>query len=410
MTGVYHVRPLVLAAIVIACIVPGTSRAQAPPTAEGWDSGRWRFGPLAVTPALELRNLGWDGNVFNDAVDPKSDLTATAAVPIDWWLRVGRARVHGADDFEGVWFATYDDQRSFNQRHDLTLIVLLNRVRPYVGATYVNVSDRPGYEINARVHHTDAGANGGLVVRLTSRIDLDLRGRQTVYRYDDVPSAGLYLSETLDRRTGNYGARLEYRYTSETSFTLLADSVRERFTTAVDRDNDGYRILPGVEFGRRAIITGRAQVGFRKLDTLSPAMPDFSGLVASIDLSYTLRGATRFTIGASRDVYFSYDATRPFYIQPGFTLSVARQITGPWDIQARGSWYRLDYQQTETPGSTPLPSRSDRYTTFGGGVGYKLGGDIRIGFNLDSFHRDSMEPGQSYEGLRGGMAVTYVVK
>ena len=36
--------------------------------------------------------------------------------------------------------------------------------------------------------------------------------------------------------------------------------------------------------------------------------------------------------------------------------------------------------------------------------------DIRVGFNIDSFHRDSIEPGQSYDGLRGGMAVTYVVK
>ena len=380
------------------------------PQADGWETGRWRFGPLAVTPRVELKNLGWDTNVFNSAEDPKSDFTATVGAPIDWWLRFGRGRLHGTDYFEGLWFATYGDQSSFNQRHDLTLLVPLNRIRPYVGGSYLNTNDRPGYEINARVRHTETGFNGGLVVRLSSKVDVDISGRQTTFRYDDDPAANTYYSETLDRRVENYGAQLRYRYTSETTFTLLAESVRERFTTATVRDNDGFRVLPGVEFGARAIINGKAQLGYRKLDGLSPGMPDFSGLVANAELSYTLRGVTRFTAGVSRDVYFSYEVAQPYYIQPGFTLAVTQQVTGPWDVQGRASWYRLDYQQASEPGVAALPERNDRYRTFGGGVGYRVGKDVRIGFNLDSFHRESIEPGQSYDGLRGGMAVTYVVK
>ena len=58
-------------------------------------------------------------------------------------------------------------------------------------------------------------------------------------------------------------------------------------------------------------------------------MPDFSGLVANAELSYTLRGATRFTAGVSRDIYFSYEVTEPFYIQPGLTLSLTQQVSGP---------------------------------------------------------------------------------
>ena len=57
-----------------------------------WESARWRFGPLAVTHNVELKNLGWDSNVFNETDDPKSDFTTTVGAPIDWWLRMGRAR------------------------------------------------------------------------------------------------------------------------------------------------------------------------------------------------------------------------------------------------------------------------------------------------------------------------------
>ena len=62
--------------------------------------------------------------------DPKSDFTTTVGAPIDWWLRMGRARFHGVDYFEGVYFATYGDQSGFNQRHELTFLVPLNRIRP----------------------------------------------------------------------------------------------------------------------------------------------------------------------------------------------------------------------------------------------------------------------------------------
>jgi hypothetical protein len=54
--------------------------------------------------------------------------------------------------------------------------------------------------------------------------------------------------------------------------------------------------------------------------------------------------------------------------------------------------------------------RADRFTTWGGGVGYRIGRDIRLGFNLDYFRRESIIYTQAFEGLRGGMAVTYVPK
>jgi hypothetical protein len=331
--------------------------------------------------------------------------------PIDWWLRLGRARLQGVDYFEGVYFAKYSDQSGFNQRHELTFLLPLNRVQPYVGGSYLSTNDRPGYEINARVRHTETAARVGAVVRVAAKVDLDISGRQTTYRYEDDPEAGTSYAETLDRRTENYGAQLRYKLTSLTTLTLLADGVRERYTQTMDRDNDGYRILPGVEFDPLALIKGKAQVGYRRLDTKTESMPDFSGLVANVELSYVLLGMTRFTAGVSRDIYFSYEINEPFYIQPGFTLSVTQQVSGPWDVQARGSWYRLNYQRAETENlDIPTPERVDRYQTFGGGIGYRVGRDIRVGFNLDYVRRESVLPGQNYDGLRGGVAATYALK
>ena len=192
---------------------------------DGWDAAKWRLGPFAVTPRVELKNLGWDSNVFNQTEDPKSDFTATVAAPVDWWLRLGSARLHGTDNFEGVYFAKYSDQGGFNQKHELTFLVPLNRIRPYVGGSYLSTNDRPGYEINARVRHTEAGGRVGAIIRLTSKLDLDVSGRQLTYRYDDGEENNY--SEVLNRRTENYGAQLRYRLSSLTTLTPLADAVRE---------------------------------------------------------------------------------------------------------------------------------------------------------------------------------------
>ena len=390
-------------------IAPATTWAQTQEP-DPWESARWRFGPLAVTPRIELKNLGWDSNVFNETEDPKSSFTTTVGAPIDWWLRFGRARLHGVDYFEGVYFASYPSQGGFNQRHDLTLQVPLNRIRPYVGGYYLSTNDRPGYEIDVRLRRNESELNAGVIIRLASRLDLDVSGRQTAYSYQDEEYAGTPYSTRLNRRTEKFGAQARYRLTPLTTITLLADNVRERFSEYPIRDNDGFRILPGVEFGQYALIQGKVQVGYRNFDTVQTGMPDFSGLVANAELSYAFRGMTRFTVGVSREIYFSFEVLEPFYIQPGLTLSVTQQVTGPWDVQARGGWYRLEYQAAQPLEGVTAAGRVDRYNTFGGGIGYRVGKDIRVGFNVDYFRRESVFYAQDFEGLRAGAAVTYALK
>ena len=393
-------RSLAAGALVLLLVAPPKVGAQAPAT-DGWDTGRWRFGPLAVTPRIELRNLGWDSNVFNETENPKSDFTTTVAAPIDWWFRFGRVPPARRRRLRGRLLRGIRRTRAASTNATSSRCSCRSTGSGRTSAARTSsTNDRPGYEINDRVRHTETGVNGGIVVRLTSRLDLDVSGRETTYEYRDQNYAGNpYSRHSEPPTTTNYGAQTRYKLSSLTTLTLLADSVRERYTGTPERDNDGYRILPGVEFGEYALITGKAQVGYRKLDTIAQGMPDFSGLVANAELSYVLGEVTRFTVGVSRDIHFSYEVTEPFYVQPGLTLSVTQQVGGPWDVQARGSWYRLDYQRAATAPANQAPERVDRYQTFGGGVGYRLGRDIRVGFNVDYFRRDSTA---ARSGLRWG--------
>ena len=41
-------------------------------------------------------------------------------------------------------------------------------------------------------------------------------------------------------------------------------------------------------------------------------LPEFSGIVAQLGLSYTLMGSTTFGVSYSRDLTYSYEEERPF--------------------------------------------------------------------------------------------------
>ena len=57
--------------------------------------------------------------------------------------------------------------------------------------------------------------------------------------------------------------------------------------------------------------------------------------------------------------------------------------------------------------STTGPGRLDHYTTLGGGIGYHLSSDTRVGLNIDYVRRQSPVYSRDFRGLRGGLAVTY---
>ena len=52
------------------------------------------------------------------------------------------------------------------------------------------------------------------------------------------------------------------------------------------------------------------------------------------------------------------------------------------------------------------PDRVDHVQTYGGGIGYHLGKDTRIGFNIDHNQRNSAIALHQYTGLQYGFSVT----
>jgi hypothetical protein len=77
-------------------------------------------------------------------------------------------------------------------------------------------------------------------------------------------------------------------------------------------------------------------------------------------------------------------------------------------VQARGGRQRLAYRtRSQANGLAPIEGRTDQVILYGGGVGYRVGENTRIGLNLDYTRRSSPNTTHDYKGLRGGLSVMY---
>jgi putative beta-barrel porin BBP2 len=393
----------------LALLFSTNVKAQTIPAEPDSSTVRVHFGPLWLNPSLALTNLGVDTNVFNAATAnlPQRDFTYTVTPQSDLYLRMGRTWLIGNAKEDLVWYQKFSDQRSVNGNYTASLLIPLTRMTFDVGGNFVHTRERPGYEIDTRPRRTEKAVNGAVELRALSKTFIGARGERRKIDYD---SAEVFLGSNLQfqlaRTITSEALTLRHKVTPLTSLTFDVGKEQERFDFSPIRDSNSTRINAGVSFDRFALITGSAQFGYRNFKPLSPDLPVYTGSTAQVSLSYSALGSTKLGVTALRDLEDSYDINQPYYLQSGINASIAQQIYGPLDVQGRIGAQRLAY--LARPGVVvQAPNRVDHVQSYGVGVGYRLGRDLRFGVNVDEQKRQSVLNILQYDGLRYGVAITY---
>ena len=164
-----------------------------------------------------------------------------------------------------------------------------------------------------------------------------------------------------------------------------------------------------VEMQPAALISGKGFLGFKRFTGDDANLPDFSGLVAEVDVAYLLREFTRLNFRASRDLDYSIEDVHPYFIMTGGEVSVTQAIGTTWDVVGRVGRSRLDYQSLvrESNGDPLAGPRQDKVVSYGMGFGRRLRQEIRIGLDVNHVRRDSVVFGHAYSGTRFGGSITY---
>ena len=397
----------IFALVLLACAAAPAS-AQ---TSDGPDPDqvRVRLGPVLLNPRIALTNFGVDTNVFNQADDenPKKDVTATLAPMTDLWLRMGRSWLQSTAKEDLVWYRDYASERSANTSLAAEWKLPLNRLSVKIGSSYLNTRERPGFEIDARSQRREYIGKGSIEVRALSKTFFGVRASRQRVDFDTVATFdSVNLRQALNRTVDTGAVSARHQLTPLTSLSVVVAREQARFAFSPLRDSDSTAVTGSVEFEPFALIKGTASVGYRSFHPLSSTLPEYDGPIASGDLSYTLLGTTRFGVQFVRDIQYSYFIDQPYYLLTGGSASVTQQIFGPLDVVARAGQQQLAYRD-RIGAATVGSDRIDYVRTYGGGVGYHIGPELRIGFNVDQARRTSDVSRRRYDALRYGTSVTY---
>jgi Putative beta-barrel porin 2 len=399
------------AAAVAFLVLSSSAAAQqlpAPPSAEG-EGARVRLGPLWLNPTVSLTNAGIDTNVFNDsdADHPKRDFTMTVTPRTDIWMRLGRTWLGSTIKEDVIWYKTYASERATNGSYTLGWIAPLTRVSFGAEGSLGNMRDRAGYEIDARLQHTDQSYAGSAEVRALSKTYVGVKAvRRQIDYAQDSQYRGVSVREALNRTETNVDLLVKYRLTPLTNLVVQATHGEDQFEFDPLRNSKSDRAIAGVTFDPFALIKGSARFGYERFRPVTPTIPAYDGSTAEVDLTYVASTSTKVSVQGLRDVQYSYDITQPYYLQTGGTGSLTQRIAGPFDAALRGTLQQLAYRN-RTDIIAVVSDRVDRVQSYGASIGYRIGADLRVALNVDRQVRRSEVATQRYRGMRYGVSATY---
>ena len=301
MTGSPRSQRAVLALLTLLLAPPAVSAQQDDP--DQLPPGTIVYGPLTLTPSLVIKDMGLDDNVFNEAVDPKSDFTFTLTPRASVGLRARRIRLTYVSTLDYVYYESYASERGANLTSEARVDVDLGRLRPYVSLTGTNTRNRLNPEVDARARHHDQIYSAGAAVRVLSRTNLLLSGRHGAIEYEpDETFRGVSLEESFNAQVDGIEGGVGIELTPITTFSVLAQREQQRFDLSPSRDSNSWRLWPMLSFNPTGLLTGTAAIGYRHFDALDPRLSDYSGLVASVTIGATIYGRHQLQSTYLRDV------------------------------------------------------------------------------------------------------------
>lgn len=371
-----------------------------------------KLGPFYVTPSIALNEMGVDTNVHNSQGGKQADFTFTVAPQARVWMPIGRRALVRTQATAGlVWYRTLVNERSVNPQVQSRAEVYLRRMTLFGDGAFVYTRQRPTFEVDLRSRRREIAFGGGIDFRLLRKITLEVSGGRSGVRFvGDELFEGTPLAITLNRDTTSVGSTVRYHWSPLTAFAVRGSRSSDRFPLASIRNSDSTEIMPGVELRPRALISGSAYVGVRRFrPVVASRIPEYTGLVADLDLAYTLLGSTSFAITHTRGIGYSWEFAQPYFVDNSVGARVRRALGPRFDVIVSADRHQYAYRNLiRLDESAPDERRLDTTWNYGGSFGYRIGRESRVGFGVSYWRRDSTtRQFREYDGLRIGMSGNY---
>ena len=399
-----------------------------------------RLGSFYVQPAVTIKNIGIDSNVYLTPVNPSRAYTATLGATGRGAIRFGsRAFVTLNAMGEYVWFSTPSpapvqpagsgslaELSHPNYGAGVKGNLNLRKLRLFAAEDYARYQERPTVEVNERPnirHHIE---RGGVGYESSSRSAIDTIVTRETIDYS-ASSYTYYTSCLLDGtvyRSGPYGID-DYFSRTETTGTLrfsqmitgrtrliLDGSLRSYdFATGLQPNNPcggipvvgagrnakETRVTTGVEILPGGTLVGSARIGLSDFRPEYIASQKTREPVGAIMLNWRLGSRISLLTAYDRDLYFSFVADNIYFMQDHAALQGVYYFNRLVGVEAGYDRYWLDYPTEEIvqQGNSPvtLVKRQADVKILGAGVRLRLADKTSVALRVSRRQRSSNIPG-----------------
>ena len=361
---------------------------------------RWMIGPFRIFPRFNLKNIGYDGNVYYQGKDeePVTDYTATISPEITAHLLFRNSFILTVtENPEYIYYAEESRERRWNNNFSPEFKwLLLGRIVLGGSYFYRNRRYRASSEFDVRANELRTGYRGSVFYETARETSFGFNYKRENISYEDVDYAGeeIYLSRILSRQETTYEGEFYYQVFSRSFLFFKAGATAYEFESAEAqwRNSDSRQFYTGMRFPLLGRINGQISLGYKELTPRTEGLTGFSGLVGDSQVEYRLK-SMRFRIEYHRDCQFSYWTNNIYYVYDNYVGGVSFYIT---------RFLRLDYDYNYGKGHYPeeetirLPDgtlyelkRDDTYTSSILGFAVRLIKNLGIGVNVSWWGRDS---------------------
>lgn len=338
---------LILAVAAVGWLFPSAALAQSPDGSA--PEGRYLLGSsVSVTPAIVLV-AGRDSN----AIRTNTGVAAGElyVVPqIETWVGRGRFRLNFANAVE---FSKQQTQAGVTGDENTVSINNINTINQYhvaridAGGARLNLqgtagfrdhyappTDFVGFEIGLKSRRIETELGAVATLRPGGRIFYRGLVNASRLRYDaDFRFQGASLEQNLNRNITLFGGEAQVQMTPLSSAGVSVTYYRDRFLFASDRDGNGLRLMAGGQFSPRALLAGRAEVGYLRYRTVETNQ-EYGGPAYNVGLSLS-KSPVFFDVSGRRSIEYSFDPGRGFYVSNGIDIFSTITLGTAWEAFGR---------------------------------------------------------------------------
>lgn len=357
----------------------------------------WRFGPFKISPSLQLRNIGYDDNVYQmrEEDDPIGDYTASVSLPFTFYLPYRDWLIAYFDVSPGYDFFFNEKQLSgFIYRYSPGFRMLLLR-RFVLSSSYLRRKDRqrPTVEFDERIPVNTEAVDVSLFLETIRLTAIGFTGSVRTIRYEDVGSEAYY-STRLNREERNGNFEFYYRIFTDSDLFLTVGYTEYNFESLESRwrDSYSYDVMSGIRFPLLGKARGRLSLGYRWLTNRAEGSQRFSGLIADTGLEFRL-GRFNLRFQFARDFQFSFYSSSLYFTSnrygTGLSFYPASFLRMDYDFNYGQSDYPEGEPLRQPDGGITSMGRRDTYRSHTAGLVFRIKESIGIGLTATYWERES---------------------